>query len=157
MDLSDLPALASAVGHHFIPKQVWANIDKTSNAYRVFNRTVSDALKNPKLSNSYDALHRKLNRQVDKVLRDLEKDLGKSVEDFDKGDFEALGERLEASGEDVAAFNERLYALEPQATRFADALAQALEEVFPAAADAASQTAETAGTAAEAAAESGIE
>jgi hypothetical protein len=94
------------VGHHFIPQQVWQNVSKASDAWRVSNKTTTGALKNPRLSNPYDNLHRAFNRRTDEVLRKLENDLGKSVEDFNRGDFEQLGQRLEAAGEDVQAFNE---------------------------------------------------
>jgi hypothetical protein len=86
----------------------------------------------------------------------LEKDIGKSVEDFNRGDLERLGQRLEAAGEDVQAFNERLAGLEPEARTFAQALGEALEEVFPAAADAAVATGDAAGAVAGAAAETGV-
>ena len=152
-DWSDLPQIAAVVGHHFIPRAVWQNISKGSNAWRVLEKTTSGALKNPKISNPYDRLHRALNKQTDRLLRELERDLGKSVEDFERGDFEQLGQRLGAAGEDVQAFNERLAALEPEAKAFAEALGEALEEVFPAAADAAAATGEAIGAAGAAAAE----
>jgi len=151
-DWQDLTYLAVAVGHHYIPKEVWSKIDKASDAWRVLSKTTTGALKQPRLSNSYDKLHRGLNRQVRELVRKLERELGKSLEDFQRGDFEQLQESLESAGEDVAAFNERLEALEPEARTFGEALAGALEEAFPALTRAASAT----GEAATGAAESGL-
>lgn len=80
----------------------------------------------------------------------MERDLGKSAEDFEKGDWEKLGQRLEMAGEDVQAFNERLANLEPEARSFGQAFSEALEEIYPAAAEAGAATGEAAGAAAEA-------
>ena len=159
-DFWDYFAVAMADGHHYFPKQIWPDLEKTSDAYRVLNRTVSGALKNPRLSNSYDKLHRGLNKDMQKLVDETERDLKKSVEDFDKGDWEKLGSRVEAEGGNIQAFNERLAALEPDAASFGDALAQALVDVYgPAsnAADATSAIATDAGGAVEGAAEGAAE
>lgn len=84
-DAHDIGMLALAVGHHFIPKQVWADIDRASNAWKFLNRVTSGALKNPRASNSFDRLHRALNKDMEELVSDLEKQLGKSIEDFNKG------------------------------------------------------------------------
>ena len=144
---------AMAVGHHYIHREIWQDLDRASKAYKFLNRVTTRALRRPRLSNSFDRLHRALNRQVDEVVRETERDLGKSLRSFERGDFEELTTRLEAAGEDVAAFNERLAELEPEARTFAEAVSEALAEVFPAAASAAEATAPLAEAAAEAAVE----
>jgi RHS repeat-associated protein len=144
---------AMAVGHHYIPREVWQDLDRASKAYKFLSKVTTRALRRPRLSNSFDRLHRALNRQVDEVVRETERDLGKSLRSFERGDFEELTTRLEAAGEDVAAFNDRLAELEPEARTFAEAVSEALADVFPAAASAAEATAPLAEAAAEAAVE----
>jgi RHS repeat-associated protein len=152
MDWSDFQLMGAALGHHFIPKQVWADISKASDAWKFLNKVTTRALKNPRLSNSFDHLHRGLNKQTEELVSDLEKQLGKSVEDFNKGDLQELASRLERAGGDFEKFNARMEALEPEARTFGEAVGQALEEVFPAAAEAATEAAPLAGDAAEGAA-----
>ena len=86
-------------------------------------------------------------------MSDLEKQLGKSVEDFNKGDFQELAGRIERAGGDIEKFSDRMEALEPEARTLGEAVAQALEEVFPAASNAVTESAPLAGDAVEGAAE----
>jgi hypothetical protein len=148
--------MALGVGHHFIPQAIWKNLDKATQQWKFLNRLTSRALKNPRLSNPYDKLHRGVNRQTRELVEDLEKELGKSLKDFDKGDFEKLGERLERAGADIEKFNARLENLEPEARSLGEAMVETLEEIFPAAAETAVTTGEAAGAVVEGAAESGI-
>jgi hypothetical protein len=107
------------------------------------------------LSNPYDKLHRGVNKQTRELVEKLERDTGRSVKDFERGDWERLEGELERAGGDIDAFNARLANLEPEARTLGEAMAETLEELFPAAADAAVTTGEAAGAAAEGAAESG--
>jgi hypothetical protein len=152
-DLSDFSVLALAAGHHFTPKQIWADINKASDARKFLNRVTTRALKNPRLSNSFDRLHRALNKDTEELVSDVEKQLGKSIEDFNKGDFQELASRIERAGGDIEKFNARMEALEPEARTFGEAVAEALEEVFPAAAAAGAEAAPLAGDVAVGAAE----
>jgi RHS repeat-associated protein len=141
-DWSDFAYMAVAEGHHFIPKQVWQDIDQASNAWKVLNKATTGALKGKgKILNRWNRLHRSVNRQTEEVVEKLEKDLGKSVEDFNKGDFQELQGRLERAGGDIETFNTRMEALEPEARTLGEAIGEALEEVFPAAASAVEATA----------------
>jgi len=144
-----------ATGHHYVPQAIWKNLDKASQQWKALNKITTRALKNPRLSNSYDQLHRGVSKQVRELVEDLEKDLGKPLKDFDKEDFEELGRRLAKAGGDVEKFNARLANYEPQARNMADAFMESLEEVFPAAEKTAEVTGEAAEGAAEVAAESG--
>jgi RHS repeat-associated protein len=156
-DWNDLPILMGGVatGHHYVPQAIWKNLDKASQQWKALNKITTRALKNPRLSNSYDQLHRGVSKQVRELVEDLEKDLGKPLKDFDKEDFEELGRRLAKAGGDVEKFNARLANYEPQARNMADAFMESLEEVFPAAEKTAEVTGEAAEGAAEVAAESG--
>lgn len=61
--------------------------------------------------------------------------MGKSIRDFEKGDWEELEERLEGAGGDIEKFNARLESLEPEARNLGEAITETLEELFPAAAE----------------------
>jgi RHS repeat-associated protein len=154
-DASDFATQLAAVGHHYIPRAIWKGLDKASQSWRFLNKVTTRALKNSKLSNPYDRLHRGVNRQVKELVDDLQKDLGKSVKDFERGDWEKLGERLERAGGDIEKFNARLEELEPEARTMGEAMLDALEEIFPAAVEAAADTGVAAGVVAEGAAETG--
>jgi hypothetical protein len=86
----------------------------------------------------------------------LQKDLGKSIKDFEKGDWEELEERLERAGGDIEKFNARLESLEPEARNLGEAMTETLEELFPAAAEAVVDAGAAAGAVAEGAAETGV-
>ena len=90
------------------------------------------------------------------MVEDLEKDLGKSIKDFEKGDWEKLGERLENAGGDIEKFNARLESLEPDARSLGEAMPKTLQELFPAAAEPLVDTGAAAGAVVEGAAESGL-
>jgi RHS repeat-associated protein len=153
-DFSTIMAGVIGIGHHFMPKQVWQDIDKASDAWNVLNKVATGALKGKgKVLNRFNRLHRSVNKQTDELVEKLEKDLGKSIEDFKEGDFRELQARLERAGGDVETFNTRMAELEPEARTLGEAMAEALEEVFPAAANAAEAAAPLAGDVAEGAAE----
>jgi RHS repeat-associated protein len=155
-DWSDFPLLIGAFGHHYIPQAIWKNLDKASQAWRFLNKLTTRALKNPQLSNPYDRLHRGVNKQTQQLVEDLEKDLGKSIKDFEKGDWEKLGDRLENAGGDIEKFSERLESLEPDARSLGEAMTETLEELYPAAAETVVDTGAAAGAVVEGAAESGL-
>ena len=125
-----------------MPRALWKNLDKASQQWKFLDRLTTRELKNPRVSNPYDKLHRGLNNQTREVIRDLEKDLGKSLKDFERGDFEELGARLERAGGDIEAFNARLANYEPEARSLAEAMTETLEELFPAVEETAAGTAE---------------
>jgi hypothetical protein len=73
----------------------------------------------------------------------------KPLDRFTKADWEELASRLERAGGDIEKFNARLETLEPQARTFGEAMAQALEEIYPAAEGAASASGAAAAVVAE--------
>ena len=87
------------------------------------------------------------------MVEKLEEDRGKSIEDFNKGDLQEPGARLERAGGDIETFNTRMAEHVPETRTLGEATAEALEEVFPAAANAVEAAAPLAGDVAEGAAE----
>ncbi len=134
--------LAGVYGHHFIPKGVWQDLDRASDAWKFLNKVTTGKLgPGGRVLNRFNELHRGVNKQVDELVRNLERERGKSLEDFKEGDYQELLARMQRAGGDIETFGSRMENLEPQARTLTEAFEQAYEEVFGAALNAAEATA----------------
>ena len=127
-DLSDLPQIAVAVGHHFLPQKMFQKWDPSSYAYRVANKATTGPLPD-KTANYNDTLQRLNNKAVEDIVEEYLSTTGKKVTDLTADDLKAVGDEIKAAGGKIAEFNARLESTNPGVRTVEDAIEHAVQVV----------------------------
>jgi RHS repeat-associated protein len=130
VEVPDILFAAVAVGHHFIPREIFDNLDlrQGSFQYKLLKNFTSGKLEIPKV-NYFDKLHRAYNKAIQRLIERYEARTGRALRDFQEGDFRAVTEEIKGAGGDTEAFLTRLSDANPEARTLIEGLENAIESV----------------------------
>ena len=127
-DLSDLPQIAVAVGHHFLPQRMFQKWDPSSYAYKVANRATTGPLSD-KTANYNDTLQRLNNKAVEDIVEKYLTTEGKQAQDLTAADLRAIKDEINAATGSIADFNARMESTNPGVRTAEDAIEHAIQVV----------------------------
>ena len=127
-DLSDLPQIAVAVGHHFLPQRMFQKWDPSSYAYKVADRATTGPLSD-KTANYNDTLQRLNNKAVEDIVEKYLTTEGKQAQDLTAADLRAIKDEINAATGSIADFNARMESTNPGVRTAEDAIEHAIQVV----------------------------